>query len=210
MWIPVHFYLRYNYEQSTAASLIAVPYIVMIITAPIFGIIIDKFGKMMFFTNISCTFLVLAHLFLFSMNGVGRGYVEQNPQNPSEECNLCRKSIIALVLLGFNMTIFNITSNGSVITALVAEKARGSAYGINYAIQNLFLTFVPSYIAAINKNLHNGQDFYYTEKCFLIISIAALAVNLIMWLYDMRYMFGMLQQKYPIEFKAKLETKRLQ
>jgi hypothetical protein len=41
----------------------------MFFTAPIIGIIIDKVGKMMFFTNISCILLVLAHMILFNLNG---------------------------------------------------------------------------------------------------------------------------------------------
>jgi hypothetical protein len=32
------------------------------------------------------------------------------------------------------MTIFNINSNGSIVSAIIVEKARGSAYGINYAV----------------------------------------------------------------------------
>ena len=40
---------------------------------------------------------------------------------------------MALILIGINMTIFSITSNGSIVAALIVEKARGSAFGINYA-----------------------------------------------------------------------------
>lgn len=49
------------------------------------------------------------------------------------DCKQCWESVMALVLIGINMTIFNITSNGSIVSALIVEKARGSAYGINYA-----------------------------------------------------------------------------
>ena len=184
--------------------MIAVPYIVMIVTAPIFGIIIDKIGKMMFFTNMSCIFLVVAHFLLHNMIGIGNN---KDPADTSE-CNRCTESIVALVLIGLNMTFFNINSNGSIVSALVVEKARGSAFGINYTIQNLILTLIPSLVATNYTNLHGGAGEQKMEFFFMIVSIGALTVNVIMWLYDMCFMYGMLQQKNPSEFRVELEKKR--
>lgn len=83
MWIPIHYYKRYYYSHPTAAFLISVPYIIMVFTAPILGLIIDKIGKMMFFTNISCLLLCLAHLILFNLDGVSRKAPDDG------DCNQC-------------------------------------------------------------------------------------------------------------------------
>ena len=69
MWIPTHYYKRYNYSHPDAAFMIAVPYIVMVFAAPIVGLIVDRVGKLMFFTNLSCICLCVAHMLLFEKFG---------------------------------------------------------------------------------------------------------------------------------------------
>ena len=69
MWIPIQFYKRYDFEHTEAAFLVCIPYIIMIILAPIMGIIVDKLGKNMLITTIGCSLLIVSHLTLFSMMG---------------------------------------------------------------------------------------------------------------------------------------------
>ena len=158
----------------------------MFFAAPIIGLIVDKIGKMMYFTTFSCVLLSVAYLILFNLNGASRS----NPHNG--DCYQCWQSVFALVLVGFNMTIFNITSNGSIVSSLVVEKARGSAFGINYAVQNLCLTSIPYFVAHNYDTKHSGQGEHYIEGFFLIVSWSSVAVNLVMWLLDWCYMRSML------------------
>lgn len=158
----------------------------MFFTAPFIGILIDKIGKMMFFTNISCILLATAHFILFNLYGSSTKTPDQG------DCNKCWQSIVPLVLIGINMTIFNINSNGSMVSALIVEKARGSAFGINYAVQNLCLTGIPYFVAHNYDVKHHGQGEHYIEGFFLLISCCAVSVSMVMWLYDMCFMRSML------------------
>lgn len=55
----------------------------MFFTAPIIGIVIDKVGKTMIFTNISCILLCVAHSILYSLKGA-------NNKAPDDgDCNKC-------------------------------------------------------------------------------------------------------------------------
>ena len=140
----------------------------------------------MFFTNISCILLAVSHLILFNLNGASR----KTPHDG--DCYQCWQSVFALVLVGLNMTIFNITSNGSIVSSLIAEKARGSAFGINYAVQNLCLTSIPYFVAHNYDTKHHGEGEHYIEGFFLIVSWSSVFVNILMWLYDMCFMRSML------------------
>jgi nitrate/nitrite transporter NarK len=97
MWIPIHFYKRYDFEHSEAGLLVCVPYAIMVILAPIMGIVVDKVGNNVFITTISCSMLVAAHLTLYNMFGTHH--------NPGDGLNPQYSAIIPICLIGISLTI---------------------------------------------------------------------------------------------------------
>ena len=177
MWIPIHFYRRYNFTHPEASFLVCVPYIVMIFTAPIFGKVIDKIGQNNLVTTIGCGFIIIAHLTLFCMFGE-KYNEEKQPYYPA---------IIPLILIGMSLTIFNIVSNAANLALLVDRKALGTAFGLNYAVQNLGLSYQPAITALIYDKLTDGKEYHMAELMFLIIAICSLIANTMLWIYDYKY-----------------------
>ena len=53
---------RFNYSSEAAGSLLELPYFVVMIFAPVYGIFIDKLGYRLWMTSACCTLIIIAHI----------------------------------------------------------------------------------------------------------------------------------------------------
>jgi MFS family permease len=93
----------------------SIPYIISIICSPIFGHLVDKYGKMAYLSSLSVFMLIVVHLFL--------GFTRLNP-------------ILWLILQGLAYSCFTAVIFPIVIL-LVKSTHIGIGFGVITSIQNI-------------------------------------------------------------------------
>lgn len=140
-----------NKARKVAGIYMGVPFFIGAIMTPIFGLLIDKFGKRVMFSFSSAILLNLAFVFFFFMNPV-----------------------LPLVLIGVSYSIFASVIWPSIAIIVNDKTILGFSYGIATSIQNFGLAINPIIVAAIFSSFrtYNACLIY-----FEILGIVALFLN---------------------------------
>lgn len=115
----------FNFPEKDAAISIMIPYIVVMIFAPIIGYFVDRVGYHIIWCIMASVFVIIANIIFMVLPECKD---ESIPPKP------CYSAVIPFIFLGFGLTIFFVVSNGTMIAFLVDEQIRGTAFGIASSI----------------------------------------------------------------------------
>lgn len=149
---------RFGIEDSVAGTMIAmIPFFTIIFT-PLFGILVDKFGKAPRWMIVGSAAVLSGHLLIaFAPLGVPFwGYVG-----------------IALLGLGYSLVPSAMWPS---VPRIVPEKSLGTAYSLIYWIQNVGLFFVPRIVGGIFASSRGLEAAARVEWLFIGLGTVAVIV----------------------------------
>lgn len=149
---------RFGIEDSVAGTMIAmIPFFTIVFT-PLFGILVDKFGKAPRWMIVGSAAVLSGHLLIaFAPLGVPFwGYVG-----------------IALLGLGYSLVPSAMWPS---VPRIVPEKSLGTAYSLIYWIQNVGLFFVPKIVGGIFASSRGLEAVARVEWLFIGLGTVAVIV----------------------------------
>lgn len=111
------FQRKYNLTQQKGNFDISIIYLMSAGLSPVFGILVDYFGRHIYFVLLAATSVLIGHsLLIFTF----------------------LEPLVAMIFVGFGYTIIN-CSVWPLVSMVVPQHQLGTAFGIIVAIENLFL-----------------------------------------------------------------------
>ena len=139
--------------QESASHLVSIVFLVCALLTPVFGRLIDKFGRVAWMSTAACLSLCLAHA-MYSTHD----------------------NVMVMIALGIGYAAF-VAAVWPMIPLTVDSTHVGLAYGIVTSIQNLGLTIVPLIIAVLRT--FTGS---YSPVRWLFLGLALVTTLLSIWL----------------------------
>ena len=166
---------KFSMDSITAGWITSIlPYGTIVLT-PLFGHLYDRFGRGAWIMFTGCAVTLLAHTLLML---------------PSSHETWV--AVVVMMLLGIAFSLVPSAMWAS-IPKIVPYKRLGIAYGVIFYIQNIGLMFVPIWIGMlIDAHTHLGAvDYQQPLTAFVLLSLGATFVALLLALADRRYHFGL-------------------
>jgi MFS family permease len=155
-----------KYSENIATLFISIPNFVSIIASPLFGFMIDKMGKALYWMLWACFMLVVAHM---GFLGNANEWFEIHP-------------IVIMLWLGVGYSMFA-ASIWPLLPFIIASKHLGTAYGAMTAIQNAGLAVLPQIIGALQgASGIKGTTWEYTIPIMIFVGCAGVAAGLTVFL----------------------------
>eukprot|EP01084_Bolivina_argentea_P060275 110137_1 len=165
----------YNYSYTSANNLILLVWIMMTITGPIFGYVVDRYGKRCQSLTLCGVLLIIIH-FIYA-NAMNK-YI--HVQKQIEYVFV----IISLILMGIVWGLYT-ACTWPVIMLVVDKSTIATAYGMVTSIQNCTLALFPLIIAYFTKEHNENNDQYLNVEYFMIsTSVVTTIVCAILWHID--------------------------
>ena len=154
-----------KYSEDTATLFLSIPNFVSIFAAPLFGLVIDKFGRSVFWVILASAMLVVAH-FMF----LGKPHLFLSP-SPHMHTKLPQPlhyytpglanandwffvhPIPILLWLGFGYSMLA-SSLWPLLPYIIQPNMLGTAYGAMTAVQNAGLAVFPQIIGSLQVLCH--------------------------------------------------------
>ncbi|CAB0040141.1 unnamed protein product [Trichogramma brassicae] len=154
----VYFIRKYGFEPAAANTVNSLVYFISAVASPIFGIVVDKMGKNIFWVVLSITGSLIAHGLL--------AFTYVSPY-------------VCMVILGLS---YSMLASGlwPLITLVIPDHQLGTAYGIAQALQNLGLA-VTSIVCGIIVDNHG---YFMLELFFLGWLWISLITAIVIWITD--------------------------
>jgi len=145
---------RFGFDPQSSGKYLTIVFILATIFSPVFGKIVDHFGKRVTLIFVSFLILVISNLFI--------GFLpDTEPGNPNYNI------LIALVGIGTAFASYAAVVWPS-ISLVVDENANGTAFGFALAAQNLMLSIVPLILGLIHDKTSQISHGYYFTEVFLV------------------------------------------
>ena len=154
---------QFGFNTSDSGNIITLYYLVSMVLTPIFGKLVDHYGKRM-------QLMILAIL-IFAITQVGLTLI------PS--CNGCSYPIFIFIILGIFISIYGAVFWPSV-ALVVDRKYIGLAIGVIYSSMNFFMIFIPIGIGKILDNF----DYYWVNIFLIFLASISLSVGFIIKRFD--------------------------
>lgn len=175
-----YFQERFGYNSIEAGSIISITYIVAALLCPVFGLLVDKFGRRVDFILFSAFIVTFVHVSFLLTPETTR------PIYP----------IFYMVFLGLGYSIY-----ASVIWAsipyLISAKSAGTAFGVAVAIQNFGLFTGPLLVGHIQENTTKDSGYYWVSFTFVMVGILGIGTAGMIYFNDLRT-GGVLHSKDPV------------
>ncbi|KAK0158789.1 hypothetical protein PV328_009742 [Microctonus aethiopoides] len=155
----VYFEKKYQYAPAAANNINSLLYSISAGASPLFGIIVDKTGKNVFWVFISIIGTIIAHGLLTFTSNVS--------------------PYVCMITLGLSYSMLA-SSLWPLIAFIVPEHQLGTAYGIAQAIQNLGLAIV-SILAGM---IIDEGGYFMLEIFFLSCLWISLITSVVIWISD--------------------------
>ena len=136
-------FFRYKYPRLSPGVLISMPYMISLVFAPVFGLIIDKLKYRVVW--------VCAGLVISSSAFVMMSVTLLNPYIP-------------MTMLGFAYSIV-VCTLWPMVAMLIPARQLGTAYGFLQALQNVFLTLLPPVYGYLFDHI-GYMWMLVTRECF--------------------------------------------
>lgn len=151
-----------KYSEDTATLFTSIPNFVSIIAAPLFGFIIDRFGRSVWWIILSSAMLVVAHV-MFLGNANEWFFIHPIP-------------IMLWLGVGYSMLA---SSLWPLLPYIIQQNMLGTAYGAMTAVQNAGLAVFPQIIGALqDANGIKDTRLQYTLPILIFIGCTGVAFGL--------------------------------
>lgn len=174
-----YFQERFGYNSIESGSIISITYIIAAFLCPVFGILVDKFGRRVQIMMFSAVSITLVHVaFLLTPES-------HKPIYP----------IFYMVLLGLGYSIYASVMWAS-IPYLIKPKVAGTAFGMATAIQNFGLGLGPLLVGYIQENTSKDKGYYWVSFFFVMVGICGIITCVLIYVNDIKT-GGVLHAKDP-------------
>ncbi|XP_063428788.1 major facilitator superfamily domain-containing protein 1-like [Mytilus trossulus] len=154
----VFFEMKWNFDPSLANNVNSLVYIISAVASPVFGFLIDKTGRNVFWVILGTTVTIGCHALL--------AFTFINPY-------------VAMITMGFSYSVLA-SALWPIAAQIVPNNQLGTAYGIMQAIQNLGLAVV----AIIAGAIVDSKGYLVLEVFFLVCLCVALIAAVLLYLLD--------------------------
>ena len=154
---------RFGYNTDTAGLMITIIFVIGIMWTPIFGKLVDVFGKRGIIMLISCILIIGAHILIAFLN---------DTTSPNYLI------LIPLVMLGFFFSTYSVVIWPS-LPLVVEQKMVGKAFGMVTVFQNCMLAAAPAIVGLISDNTKSNDFGYFWTEIFLLGLVVLAFVNTI-------------------------------
>jgi nitrate/nitrite transporter NarK len=170
---------RFEYSSIESGQIVSSIYITSIISCPVIGIIVDRFGRR---ADWMLGFALLT-------TGVHLAFM----LTPSS--NKPAYTILYLFLLGLGNSI-DITVIWSSISFLIHPKALGTAYGVAMSLLNLGLGVGPIFIGYLKGATTQDEGYYWVSFFFVMVGVVGVVSAILIHIDDARNGY-ILQSNHP-------------
>jgi len=169
-----------KYAPTIASQFLAIPNFVAIPASPIFGILIDRYGRSCFWMLLACAMQVVGQTCFLLL---AFGYLNFNGA-----------PIVIMAWIGLAYSMFA-ASIWPTLPFIIRDNELGTGYGIMTSIQNAGLALFPLAIGKIQDALV-GSDWKYYIPCIIFICCAGLALllDLVLMVVDFAQTGGILNK----------------
>lgn len=170
--IDEFFETKFNIQNQNINTVEVVMNFIPWVLAPIFGIILDKYGYKIVATIFASILIMISHIFFmwFSI-----------PKDSGESYWW----ILPICLLGISYSIF-VVALWPLIPLVVKPSAIGTAFGISSSITNLGTAFGTFLSQVIVSNSDNGH-FLWANFFFLICGFISASLSAVLYYFDNKY-----------------------
>lgn len=163
-----YFQKRFGYSSVEGGRIISITFLLCGLFCPITGVLLDRYGKRIYYIIGSAVSILLAH-FLFLM---------------TPDSNKPIGPIIYMVPLGIGFSVAS-TVTWSSISYLVG-KGSGTALGITMAMVDTALAIFPIFVGYINENTKKEHGYYWVSVLFVCISSVGLLNSIILFFQNIK------------------------
>lgn len=154
----VFFMRKFDFTPEDANTVNSIVYIVAGVASPVFGLIVDRFGRNVLWVFVSITVTIVAHGLL--------AFTFYNPY-------------VAMITMGMAYSMLA-SSLWPLVALIVPEYQLGTAYGICQSVQNLGLAVISMFSGLI---VDKG-GYFMLEIFFIGWLVVSLLATIVIWLYD--------------------------
>ena len=156
----------FQFTPQKAGELLTIVYMVSAFLTPIFGIIIDRFGRRLNLMLFSLIFLVVPHIILNTLPHDGNKIFV----------------ILALFLIGVFFAIYAAVF-WSCTPLIVEEHKQGVAFGIVYSSLNIVLVIASLFVGIIHDTTLDQKGGYFWSINFMILTIVFAVISVFVLRY---------------------------
>ena len=159
---------RFGFDPGSAGTLISIVYICPVLLTPLFGVLVDRFGRRAVFLVLACLIFCATHL------GVAF-FPDSAPNHPAY--------LVIIPLLGVSLSY---SIYGAVfwpcIALVIEPKMTGTAYGIVGSAANTMLTIIPLITGFVHdKTTEVKAGYFWTE--IVLAGIVGVGFLTAIWIY---------------------------
>ncbi|MDP2436245.1 MAG: MFS transporter [archaeon] len=168
---------RGYFSPNIASAFIAIPNLVSIIGAPIFGKLVDHYGRALWFQIGASCLLMLCHVMMLG-NGVGWWFISPIP---------------IFVIIGVAYSA-GASSLWPILSYIIPTKTLSTAYGTMTSLQNCFLTVFPLITSAVldAKGLPAADGYAICISIFILCAAIAAFLAFLLIGLDLKFTDGKL------------------
>jgi len=152
----------------------AIPYILAAFLAPLFGFLVDKFGRSLIYVIVSCFGVTLAQLLMLVWEPESHNYCSTGT------CTIPWSPIVGMTIVGTSYSMMA-ASLWPCVALLVKRKETSTAFGLMTAVQNAGLA-IASVLSGQLQNIeedsnpvgHYKYDIYFFTLCAFSAGIFAI------------------------------------
>jgi len=183
-----------GYPSTTASNFLAIPNFVAIFASPLFGFLLDKTGRSLFWMAAAAIMLILGHTALLAMT------LKWFTIHPI--------AIMLWIGVGYSMYAAAIWPT---LPFVIKEEMLGTGYGAMTSIQNAGLAGFAQIAAAIigeDPSLSTPREWAGTSLVFIGCGAVSLALTIILWIVDKARANGVLNDTGEVKqaWKIKLNS----
>ena len=158
-----YFQTRFGYNTVDAGRIISITFLISGVCCPITGMMLDSFGRRIYYILVSAILLFLAHTLLL---------VTPDSTKPAAPVGY-------MVLLGLGFSISSTVIFSSI--SYLVGRGSGTAFGINQSILNTMFAIAPVFVGYINDSTSKDHGFYWVSVFF--VCLASIGIIISTWLY---------------------------
>ena len=152
-----------------SSTYLSLPYYIAAGASPLFGFLIDRYGRALLCVSVSSISLLGVHI-----------YLHFSPS--SNTCGAIPVPLISMVWLGFTYSLCA-ASIWPMLALIVQPKRLGTGYGVMTAVQNAGFAFFPSILGNLLDS-SSPHKFVTMEWIFIGLSAAATAFSCLLVVVD--------------------------
>jgi MFS family permease len=160
---------RFDYSVVQAGTIMSITFQMTVVLAPIFGVIVDKYGKRAQLMTLSAIIVLVFHASFMAM--------QSSFQPPA--------AIVLFVVCGIGYALSTVSAWIS-IPFVVKMNMVGTAYGLTYSCSSMLLLALPPVVGALQDNT-NLEEGYFWVNCFLgMVALVGAVAGALAYVLDMK------------------------